>query len=118
MNLARIVAAVCGISFIFFGILCWNSLPVVSDFQRFGLERVRVLTGILEILGGVGLLVGLRWRPALVLSSGGLAIMMLVAFAVRLRVRDSVAQSLPSFLFMLANVYLLVETIRESRRVF
>ena len=51
----------CAVFLSFFEILCWNSLPLMSDFRRIGLEHLKVLTGILKVLGSVGLLVGIRW---------------------------------------------------------
>ncbi len=89
---------------------------MVDDFQRFGLERLRMLTGLLEVLGGAGLLVGLKWQPILVISAGGLALLMLIAFLVRLRMRDSLAASLPSLLFMLLNVLIVVRGSLSSLR--
>lgn len=78
-----------------------------AEFTRFGLERLRVLTGALEVLGGVGQLAGLAWPPALWLSSGGLALLMLLGIGVRVRVDDSVLQILPALGLMLVNVFLL-----------
>jgi uncharacterized membrane protein YphA (DoxX/SURF4 family) len=87
---------------------------MVADFQRFGLPNLRVLTGVLEMLGGVGLLVGLKWRPAALISSAGLTLLMLIAFGVRLKMRDSVIQSMPSLLLMLLNLFLFVQSVRAS----
>ena len=94
--------------FLIYGAFCAFTPSMVADFHRFGLDNLRILTGVLEILGGTGLLVGLRWRPALWLSAAGLALLMLIAFGVRLKMRDSVLQSTPSFLLMLLNVYILI----------
>jgi hypothetical protein len=99
-----------GVTFLIYGGLCLSSLSMVEDFQRFGLERLRMLTGFLEVLGGSGLLVGLKWRPALFLSSAGLSLLMLIAFGVRLKMRDSIVQSLPSLALMLVNAYILVKS--------
>ena len=99
-----------GVTFLIYGGLCLSSLSMVEDFQRFGLERLRMLTGLLEVLGGSGLLVGLKWRPALFLSSAGLSLLMLIAFGVRLKMRDSIVQSLPSLALMLVNAYILVKS--------
>ena len=99
-------------AFVVYGTLCVSSLSMVEDFRRFGLEHLRMLTGWLEILGGSGLLVGLRSLPALRISSGGLALLMLLAFAVRVRSRDGIAASLPSLLLMVVNVYILSESAR------
>ena len=100
-------------AFLVYGVLCLTSMSMVDDFRRFGLEHLRMLTGLLEVLGGTGLLVGLRWRPALLFASGGLALLMLIAFAVRLRMKDSFLLSLPSALFMLLNVFLLFKALKH-----
>ena len=106
MTLLTLLSIASGLVFITYGILCAFTPSMLADFHRFGLDNFRILTGILEILGGTGLLVGLRWRPALWLSAAGLALLMLIAFGVRLKMRDSIAQSAPSFLFMLLNLYI------------
>jgi len=98
--------------FLFYGVLGLGSMSMVEDFERFELGKLRVFTGVLEVMGGSGLLVGLRWSPALRISSGGLALLMLLAFGVRLRVRDGVMQSLPSLVLMMVNVSLLIRALR------
>ena len=103
MTPLRILAILSAAVFIGSGIRCLALQAMLEDFRRFGLERLRRLTGALELAGGLGLLVGLRWTPVLIAASAGLASMMLVGFLVRLRVRDSVAQSLPSFALMGIN---------------
>ena len=113
MNLLTLLIWADGIAFLVYGGLCLSSLSMVADFQRFGLERLRMLTGVLEVLGGSGLLVGLKWRPALSMSSAGLSLLMLIAFGVRLKMRDSVAQSLPSLALMLVDAYILVKSLQR-----
>ena len=110
MNFLTPLICAVGVTFLIYGGLCLSSLSMVEDFQRFGLERLRMLTGLLEVLGGSGLLVGLKWRPALFLSSAGLSLLMLIAFGVRLKMRDSIVQSLPSLALMLVNAYILVKS--------
>jgi uncharacterized membrane protein YphA (DoxX/SURF4 family) len=108
MSLLALLSVFSGLVFLIYGVFCAFTPSMVADFHRFGLSNFRILTGILEILGGAGLLVGLKWRPALWLSAAGLALLMLIAFAVRLKMRDSVVLSTPSFLLMLLNAYILV----------
>ena len=71
----------------------------------FGLEKFTTLTGILELLGGIGLLVGLKVGFILLISSGGLALLMLLGFGVRLKIKDSFWLSFPSLFFMLLNLF-------------
>ena len=108
MTVLALLSIASSLIFIVYGVFCAFTPSMVADFHRFGLDNLRILTGILEILGGIGLLVGLKWRPALWLSAGGLALLMLIAFGVRLKMQDSVVLSTPSFALMVLNVYILV----------
>ncbi len=110
MKPIRLLTGLVGTAFLFYGILCFGSQSMIHDFHRFGIDNFRIPTGILELLGGAGLLIGLKWTPAGWIASAGLALLMLIAFIVRTRMRDSVAVSLPSFLFMLLNLYLFFES--------
>ncbi len=107
MTLLALLSIISSLVFIVYGVFCAFTPSMVADFHRFGLDNLRILTGLLEILGGTGLLVGLKWRPALWLSSAGLSLLMLIAFGVRLKMHDSVVLSTPSFLLMLLNAYIL-----------
>ncbi len=112
MTLLALLTLFSSLVFLVYGGFCAFTPSMVADFHRFGLDNfpinLRILTGVLEILGGTGLLVGLKWRPALWLSASGLALLMLIAFCVRLKMRDSVVLSTPSFLLMLLNAYIVV----------
>jgi uncharacterized membrane protein YkgB len=87
--------------------MCLFSQKMVLEFERFGLSPTqRQLTGIFQVLGSMGLLIGL-WQPLFgLIGSGGLALLMLLGFLTRLKIRDGLIQSLPAFLFLLLNTYL------------
>lgn len=76
------------------------------EFKRFQLEKFMILTGILELLGGAGLLVGFYIDFILLFSSAGLGLLMFFAFLVRLKMKDSFLVSLPSLFFMVLNFYI------------
>jgi hypothetical protein len=92
--------------FLFYGIACLSFEAMKRDFERFGLSRFRTLTGTLEVLGALGLIVGQFWPPLVPLSAGGLALLMVLGVAVRIRVRDSLAQTLPALVLMCVNVFI------------
>lgn len=94
------------LSFLFYGISYFTSQELKDEFKRYGLEKFGPLTAILEILGATGLLVGLLVPLILSLAAGGLALLMLLGFGVRIKIRDGFWLSLPSFLFMLLNAYI------------
>ena len=60
----------------------------VEDFRRYGYPQwFRVLTGVLELGAGIGLLVGLLWRPELSMG-GGLLLSGVMAGAVVTHLRS------------------------------
>lgn len=81
---------------------------MIEEFKRFGLtDSQRKQTGVLQLLGASGLLAGLIFPTAGLLSAGGFSAMMIVAFFVRIKIKDSIIQSLPSLFFMLVNAWLM-----------
>ena len=118
MSLLLALTLLSSTAFLIYGVICLTSRRMRGEFERFGLGRLRVLTGVLEVLGGAGLLVGTLWRPALWLSSGGLALLMLVGVGVRVKVRDGVWQTSPALLLMLVNIYILFASLAAARRRF
>jgi hypothetical protein len=99
------------LAFVYFGIGCFNSKFIVSEFKRYGLAGYRKLTGVLQLLGAVGLVVGLRYSPVLLLcAAAGLSLLMMAGFAVRMRIRDNFVQSFPAFTFAALNLLIAVKT--------
>ena len=94
------------LAFSYYGIACLFSQHLKVEFQRFGVPQHRVLTGTLQLLGATGLIVGL-WSPIIgTLAAGGLSLLMLAGFIVRIKIRDSFIQTFPSFFFMVLNAYM------------
>ena len=88
---------------------------MVDEFQRFGLsQQQRIITGFAQLAGSIGLLIGLREPLFGLIAAVGLTFLMLLGFLTRLKIRDSVAQSLPSFIFMLLNAYLVMRYLEKS----
>jgi len=103
-----------GSAFVIYGLCCLWAPSMQREFERFGLAKYRVLTGVLEVLGGVGLLGGFLWAPAWWIASGGLCLLMLCGVGVRLRLRDGVLATLPAFVLMLVNGYIFFAVWRAS----
>ena len=85
-----IVQVVLGLLFVAIGSMTVAGRKMfVENFRRFGYPQwFRVVTGSLEVLGGIGLLIGI-WLPWLAaLASAGLALVMLGAVLTQLRTRD------------------------------
>jgi hypothetical protein len=99
---------VSAVLFLGYGSLVLFTGGMRAEFERFGLERFRRATGALEVIGGVGLLVGLLRTEVLIVASGGLAVLMLLGVLTRIRVRDPILEIAPAAVLMLANGAILV----------
>jgi hypothetical protein len=94
------------LSFLMYSISYFISPYMKNEFKRFNLEKLGLLTILLEILGAIGLLVGLFFNPVLLISSGGLATLMLFGLIVRIKLKDSLWISLPAIFYMCLNAYI------------
>ena len=94
-----------------YGFFCFYSSKLNKEFERFGLSNYRFLVGILELLGGIGLLIGLFIPMILSISAVGLAVLMFLGFIVRLKMKDGFWISFPSVFFMILNFYFFIYTI-------
>ncbi len=106
MRLLEVLVLISSLSFLAYGISYFASPKMKSEFIRFGLGGLGMFTAILEILGALGLLVGLMFNYILLISSGGLALLMFLGVAVRLRVKDSLWDLLPALFFLVLNSYI------------
>ena len=82
-----------------------------KEFKRFGLEKIGLLTIILEFIGATGLIVGLKFDPILTISSFGLALLMFSGLIVRIKLKDSIWISLPALFYMGLNTYIFFSSI-------
>ena len=97
-----------GLSFLVYGTGCFTSQHLRDEFVRYGFSRERRLIGFLQICGSLGLLAGM-WLPWLGKGgAGGLAVMMLVAVLVRIRIRDSFLKTTPAIFYFFVNTYLAI----------
>lgn len=115
MNLLTILILISGLSFLIYGIAYFTSPQMKSEFKRFGLEKAGIPTAVLELLGAAGLLLGLKFPFILLISAGGLAILMLLGVAVRIRVKDSLLVTLPALLYMILNSYIFFVSLPELK---
>tara|TARA_R110002051_G_scaffold11558_2_gene41679 strand:+ start:977 stop:1336 length:360 start_codon:yes stop_codon:yes gene_type:complete len=98
-------------SFLFFGLGCFVSPRMKLEFTRYGLnKKQRWLTGALQVLGSLGLFLGVFLSPFLCLiSTVGLFVLMLLGLWVRIKIKDTVLQSSPALIYALINLYLATE---------
>lgn len=97
------------ISFFVYGSRCLFAEAMVVEFERWGVPRLRHVTGSLELLGATGLLVG-QWLPRVgVLSAAGLSLLMVCGLMVRLRIRDTLLQTLPAVIYLIVSVLVMFQ---------
>lgn len=111
MNFTNVLILFSSLSFLVYGIAYFTKPNMKKEFKRFGLQKYGLLTVILELTGAVGLLVGMFFQPLLLVSSGGLALLMLLGVMVRLKVGDSLLVSSPALFFMFLNAFIFYNTL-------
>lgn len=110
MRLLNILILVSAISFLCYGISALFSPELEKEFIRYGLPKYRVMTGVLQIIGSLGLFIGFFNKELLLLSSLGLSVLMLLGFLTRIKIGDGFLQSLPSFIFLILNLTIFINT--------
>jgi hypothetical protein len=63
------------------------------------------------VAASLGLLLGLFYRPLLLLSSGGLALMMFLAVVTRFRIKDPLLAAVPALVLCLLNAFIFVRAL-------
>tara|TARA_B100000401_G_C52631237_1_gene636103 strand:+ start:120 stop:458 length:339 start_codon:yes stop_codon:yes gene_type:complete len=101
-----------GISFIIYGINSFYSKRMISEFKRWGYKKHRKTISSLQILGGLGLVIGLQINIILIASSLCLSIMMFFAIIVRVRIKDNVARILPAITYLMLSSLILNHSIQ------
>jgi uncharacterized membrane protein YphA (DoxX/SURF4 family) len=115
MSLLIVLILISSLSFLGYGIAYFTSPQMKSEFKRFGLEKVGTLTAILELLGAIGLLVGLKVQLILLISAGGLALLMFLGVATRIKVKDSLWISMPALFFLILNSYIFFMSLPNTK---
>jgi len=107
--------AISAICFGWYGLACFFSTSMIEEFDRWRVPTLRILTGGLQVAAALGILLGhFFYRPILLLSAGGLAVMMFCALLARVRIRDKVVNAIPAFTLMLLNIFIVVSELKQS----
>tara|TARA_B100001769_G_C22069911_1_gene575849 strand:- start:101 stop:442 length:342 start_codon:yes stop_codon:yes gene_type:complete len=111
MTLIQICSLFSSLSFFGYVIAYFASPQMKLEFKRFSLEKIGFYIILLELLGAIGLIVGLKINLILSISSLGLSLLMLSGVIVRIRLRDSILISLPAFFYMALNGFIFFKSI-------
>lgn len=108
---AVILETVSAAAFLFYGLACLFSVRLVAEFERYGLARWRPLIGLLEVAGGLGLIVGQWFLPLKIAAATGLFVLMLCGLWARWRIRDPWYAMLPAGILALVNLVIVLLAI-------
>tara|TARA_B100002051_G_C16637987_1_gene587031 strand:+ start:757 stop:1095 length:339 start_codon:yes stop_codon:yes gene_type:complete len=99
------------VSFIIYGYSSFVSRRMKSEFIRWEFGNHRKTVGSLQILGGLGLLLGLKYNILLVVSSFCFIIMMSVAIFIRIKIKDNITDILPAITYLFLSVMIFYNSI-------
>lgn len=100
------------LSFLVYAIGCLFSASMVSEFDRYGFAKYRITTGLLQLLGVAGLLVGYVIPLIGALAAGGLALQMFIAVGIRIKIGDGALRMTPALFYLAINGYLVLLYLR------
>ncbi len=106
-------ALVSGLSFLYYGFRVLSRPASRTEFERYGVPGVRRLVGILEVLGGAGVILGLAFAPLGALAAAGLTAVMVLGLIVRFRIHDAPRLMVPAASLGALNAVLVVLFLRE-----
>ena len=111
MDLNILLVVFSALSFIFYGINSFFSKRMVSEYARWGYSNQRILLGCMQLLGGIGLLVGLTNSVLLSVASFLLTFMMITAVLVRIKIKDSLINMFPAVFYTVLNFIILYNSL-------
>lgn len=114
MDINRICILISSLSFFAYAISYFTAPNMKLAFKRLGVEKFGLFTIVLEILGASGLILGLYFKPLLIISSLGLALLMFFALVFRMRTRDSLWISLPAAFYMCLNAWIFWQAMQSA----
>jgi uncharacterized membrane protein YphA (DoxX/SURF4 family) len=103
-----LLALLSGLSFAVYGYQTLFGTPPRGEFDRYGMPPLRRFVGSMQLLGALGVLLGLGYAPVGALAAGGLSIMMALALTARVRIHDTPRLMVPAGSFGVVNVLLVV----------
>ena len=103
MNLTLVILFT-AISFVIYGYSSFMSKRMISEYSRWGFADQRKIIGFFQLLGGIGLLVGIKVNILLFITSLSFIIMMLFAIIVRIKIKDGIVETLPAITYLFLNV--------------
>lgn len=108
-----VLVLISGLSFLFYGFKVLFQTASKEEFERFGVPAMRRFVGLMEVLGAVGVMLGLAFAPLGALAAGGLALLMVLGLIVRVRVHDALLLMVPAAALGALNAVLVVMFVAQ-----
>ena len=97
-------------SFLVYSFRSIFSRAMIHEYSRWGVKNLRILIVLLQLIGSIGLLLGIYNLTLLFLSSFLLTIMMIFAIFVRINIKDSIIETLPAIFYAILNFIIFFNT--------
>ena len=78
---------------------------MILEYERWGYGNQRIILGSCQLLGGLGLLIGLLVPLLLSIASFMLMCMMITAVMVRIKIKESFLKTLPALSYVVINLF-------------
>ena len=101
------------ISFVVYSLHSVFSRRMILEFSRWGIGNLRILVASFQMLGGIGLLLGIYNIWLLCLVSFFLMLMMITAIIIRIRVKDSLLLTVPALIYALLSFMIFYSSFVE-----
>jgi uncharacterized membrane protein YphA (DoxX/SURF4 family) len=115
MHITSIVLQVIlGLGFLMFGLMIFGAKQMIQEFQRYGYSKgFRVFTGLIEVIGAVGMIVGI-WKPQFAALAGILlAATMIGALFTHIRIKDPVKNMGAAFIFLILSIVVVIMNLNS-----
>ena len=99
------------VSFIIYGYSSFVSRRMKSEYARWGYSDQRKIVGFLQLLGGLGLLIGIKIDILLILTSFCFILMMNMAIFIRIKIKDNITDILPAITYLFLSVMIFYNSI-------
>ena len=111
INIHLISIVFSSFSFLAYTVAYFVAPKLRTEFEELKISKLSKLVVGLELLGALGLLVGILFNPILIISSLGLSVLMLLGVSIRLKQKQHFKLTLQAGFFMLLNGFIFWESI-------
>jgi len=103
-----VFALISGLAFLYYGSRVLFRPALKEEFERYGMPAVRQFVGIMELLGGIAVILGLAFAPLGVFAATGLMVLMGLGVFTRIRIHDAARLMVPAASLCAVNAVLVM----------